>query len=70
MAGETAAAVKRALTLNEFMDETGMKQTTTRKLIRSGKLPVIRAETRILIARETLEAFLRGELNTAADTRH
>ncbi len=60
-----SATSKRTVTFNEFIDETGAKKTTVRKMIRTGKLPVIRAETRILIARDTVEKFLRGELNTS-----
>lgn len=63
-----ADTVKRALTVNEFMDETGAKPTSTRKLIREGKIPVIRVGRRVLIARHTVEAFLRGELPTGPNT--
>lgn len=64
--GTTADAVKRALTVKEFMVEVGTKPTSTRKMIRAGKLPVIRMGRRVLISRETIEAFLRGELDTSA----
>jgi hypothetical protein len=54
---------KRTLTVTEFMREAGTKPTSTWKMIREARLPVIHVGRRILISRETLERFLRGEFN-------
>ncbi len=59
-------AQKRTLTVNEFMSETGAKPSSTWKMIREGRLPVIRMGRRVLISRDVLERFLRGEFSTSA----
>lgn len=60
------ARQKRSVTVNEFMEETGAKPSSTWKMIREGRLPVIRMGRRVLISREVLEQFLRGEFSTPA----
>ena len=57
-------AQKRTLTVSEFMDETGAKPSSTWKMIREGRLPVIRMGRRVLISRDVLEQFLRGDFST------
>jgi len=52
----------RTVTVKGFIAETGTRTTTTYKMISNGELPVIRTGRRILIARDTVERFLRGEL--------
>lgn len=59
-------AQKRTLTVNEFMAETGAKPSSTWKMIRECRLPVIRMGRRVLISRDVLEQFLRGEFSTPA----
>lgn len=56
---------KRTVTVPEFMAETGAKPSSTWKMIREGQLPVIRMGRRVLIARDVLEQFLRGEFSTS-----
>ena len=58
------ALQKRSVTVNEFMEETGAKPSSTWKMIRESRLPVIRMGRRVLISREVLEQFLRGEFST------
>jgi excisionase family DNA binding protein len=56
----------RSVTFDEFCEETGFRPTTTRKMIRLGILPHIRIGRRIRIARDVVEAALRGEYNVAS----
>lgn len=58
------AGQKRSVTVNEFMEETGAKPSSTWKMIREGRLPVIRMGRRVLIARDVLERFLQGDFST------
>jgi len=58
------AVQKRSVTVNEFMAETGTKPSSTWKMIREGRLPVIRVGRRVLISRDVLEQFLRGDFST------
>ncbi len=60
------AVQKRSVTVNEFMGETGAKPSTTWKMIREGRLPVIRMGRRVLISRDVLERFLRGDFSTSS----
>ncbi len=57
-------AQKRTLTVSEFMQEAGTKPSSTWKMIREERLPVIRMGRRVLIARDVLEGFLRGDFST------
>jgi excisionase family DNA binding protein len=57
------AVQKRSVTVNEFMEETGAKPSSTWKMIRDGRLPVIRMGRRVLISRDVLERFLRGDFS-------
>jgi excisionase family DNA binding protein len=59
------AGQKRSVTVNEFMAETGAKPSSTWKIVREGRLPVIRMGRRVLISRDVLERFLRGEYSTS-----
>ena len=59
-------AQKRTLTVSEFMQEAGTKPSSTWKMIREERLPVIRMGRRVLIARDVLEGFLRGEYSASA----
>lgn len=61
-------APKRLLTFIEFCEETGVRTTTGRKLIATGMLPVVRVGRRVLIARDTVDRFVRGELTQADNT--
>ncbi|GEM_PF-4771507 len=63
-------AHKRTLTVNEFMEETGAKPSSTWKMIREGRLPVIRMGRRVLISRDVLERFLRGDFSTPTLSDH
>jgi hypothetical protein len=47
----------------DFCKTVGIGQTTGRKLIRQGRLPIIRIAARVVIARNVVEAILRGELD-------
>ncbi len=47
----------------DFCKTVGIGQTTGRKLIRQGRLPVIRIGARIVIARQVVDAILRGDLD-------
>ncbi len=59
------AIEKRSVTVTEFMAETGARPSSTWKMIRENRLPVIRMGRRVLIARDVLEGFLRGEYSAA-----
>ncbi len=41
----------------------GIGQTTGRKLIRRGRLPIIRIGARVVIARQVVDAILRGDID-------
>jgi len=47
----------------DFCKTVGIGQTTGRKLIRQGRLPVVRLAKRIVIARHVVDAILRGDLD-------
>jgi len=47
----------------EFCKTVGIGQTTGRKLIRQGRLPVIRLASRVVVARHVVDAILRGDLD-------
>lgn len=57
---------KRCLTVPEFMAETGTRPSSTWKMIRENRLPVIRMGRRVLISRDVLERFLQGEFSTSS----
>jgi len=67
---DTSTDTRRTLTVQQFMDETGARPTKTYAMIASGELPSIRMGRRILISRDTVERWLRGDLDdpyTVAD---
>ena len=41
----------------------GFGQTTGRKKVRTGQLPVLRVGRRVLVTRRTINAILRGEID-------
>ena len=54
---------RQTLDLPDACRVLGLGETTGRKLVREGRLPIIRAGRRVLIAKATIAAILRGELD-------
>lgn len=54
---------RETLDFPDFCKTFGIGETTGRKLIRQGRLPIIRIGARVVIARNVVEAILRGELD-------
>lgn len=54
---------RQTLDFPEFCKTFGIGQTTGRKLIRQGRLPIIRIGVRVVIACHVVDAILRGDLD-------
>ena len=52
---------KQLLTVTEAAREYMLPQCGLRRMVREGTLPVIQIGTRVYLARNTIEALLRGE---------
>ena len=61
----TGVTNERFLTLEEAARIARTTVPSVRHWVRTGKLPAHRPGRRVLVERETLIAFLRGELSTA-----
>lgn len=56
---------KITLTVIEVAQLIGVSTTTIYAMSREGQIPTIRVRGRILFSRESIEAWLRGEVRTA-----
>ena len=52
------SAVKMGLTIEEAAECTGIGRNTMRKLVEWGKLPVLQAESKTILRRDTLARVL------------
>lgn len=59
----TAPVERQTYDFPDFCKLVGIGQTTGRKLIRQGRLPIIRIGARIVIARHIVDAILRGDVD-------
>lgn len=58
---------KITLTVNETAELLGVSTTTIYTMAREGQIPHVRVRGRILFHRDTIEKWLRGELQPLAN---